>query len=317
MTPVSILIPCYNKRAYVAAAIDSALAQTHPCEVIVVDDGSTDGSLDEVRRFDGRIRWETGANRGGSAARNRALELAGGTYIQFLDADDILPPDKIARQLATLSDAPADAMAFCPWSFLHDSGQIDPPDARRYWHDYARGSDLLVDMWYRGGFFPPHCWLTPRALIDRAGNWDETLTGDDDGEFFGRMLMEASELRFCQGTRVLYRDPPAGSVSRDKSLKSARSFWQAFENVSRRLLAERADKAARRACLSRARRTAYAWRDAPEVVEKVVSWERRFAMFDLSPALPPVFRYLVAIFGVSTALRIRKYLSWRAAPDRN
>ena len=70
---VSIVIPCYNKGAYVKAAIESALSQTHPCQVVVVDDGSTDNSLEEIRRFDGQITWETGPNRGGSAARNRGL----------------------------------------------------------------------------------------------------------------------------------------------------------------------------------------------------------------------------------------------------
>lgn len=306
---VSIVIPCYNKRAYVRAAIESALAQSHPCQVVVVDDGSTDGSLAEVETFDGRILWETGPNRGGSAARNRGLELATGEWIQFLDADDILPEGKIAAQLAALQDAPADAMAFCPWSYFHDDGDIDPPDARRYWHSYDSGADLLVDMWYNGGFFPPHAWLTPRPLIDRAGHWDEALTGDDDGEFFGRVLAAASEMRFCEDTRVLYRDPPEGAVSRDKSLKSARSFWAAFEQVSDVLLARRDDAEAERACLARARKTAYAWRDVPEVLDRASVWERAHRRFDLSPALPGKTRWLVALFGLKRGLALRRMLS--------
>ncbi|SDK66671.1 glycosyltransferase family 2 protein, partial [Aliiruegeria lutimaris] len=61
---VSIIVPCYNKQSYVGATIESALKQTHCCEVIVIDDGSTDGSLDEIKRFDGRVTWLTGPNRG-------------------------------------------------------------------------------------------------------------------------------------------------------------------------------------------------------------------------------------------------------------
>ena len=71
---VSILIPCFNAEKWVAQAIESALAQTWPeKEVIVVDDGSTDASLEIIRHFDGRVRWESGPNRGGNAARNRLL----------------------------------------------------------------------------------------------------------------------------------------------------------------------------------------------------------------------------------------------------
>jgi len=306
---VSVIIPCYNKRAYVAAAIESALAQTHPCEVIVVDDGSSDGSLEVVRQFDGRIRWVTGPNRGGSAARNTGLQMAQGHWIQFLDADDILPADKIACQMATLAGAPDGSMAFCPWSYFDDSGKVAPPDARRYWHSYATGSDLLVDMWYHGGFFPPHAWLTSRPLIDRVGHWDESLTGDDDGEFFGRLLVAASELRFCAGTRVFYRDPPEGSVSRDKSVRSARSFWRAFTSVSERLLTRKDDRLTRKACLARARKTAYAWRDVPEIVARAATWERDHYLFDFSPALPPKTRYLVALFGLRAGITLRGLLS--------
>src|SRR5260370_32907136 len=80
MSPlVSILVPFFNAERWIAQAIESALAQTWPeKEVIVVDDGSTDRSLDIIRRFDGRIRWETGPNRGSNVTRNRLLELARG-----------------------------------------------------------------------------------------------------------------------------------------------------------------------------------------------------------------------------------------------
>src|SRR5580704_15422021 len=100
---VSILIPCYNAERWVAQAIESALAQTWPeKEVIVVDDGSTDGSLGIIKQFEARIRWETGPNRGGNNTRNRLLELARGEWLQYLDADDYLLPDKVGRQMKFL-----------------------------------------------------------------------------------------------------------------------------------------------------------------------------------------------------------------------
>lgn len=305
---VSIVIPCYNKREYVAAAIESALAQSYPVEVVVVDDGSTDGSLAEVKRFDDRIRWVTGPNCGGSAARNTGLSMATGQWIQFLDADDTLPPEKVAMQIAAMADASEDAVAFCGWSVFHDDGEIEPQDARRYWRSYSNGTDLLIDMWYYGGFIPLHAWLTSRRLIERVGGWNEELTGDDDGELFGRLLIAASTLHFCGGTQVLYRAPPQGSVSRDKSLKSARSFWRAFEIVSEQLLECRPDSVARKACLSRARITGYVWREVPEVLELAAEWEMSCRLVDLSPSLPKKIRYLVWLLGLKRAVRLRREL---------
>ena len=110
---VSVVIPCYNGEEFVADAIDSALAQTYPYkEVIVVDDGSTDGSLDVIKSFSDAIRWETRPNRGGCAARNRGIELARGEFVQFLDADDLLHADKLARQVAASKQQP-DAIVYC------------------------------------------------------------------------------------------------------------------------------------------------------------------------------------------------------------
>lgn len=306
---VSIIIPCYNKQAYVGAAIESALAQTHPSEVIVIDDGSTDGSLAEIKRFEGQIIWETGHNRGGSAARNRGLDRATGRWVQFLDADDLLAKDKVATQVAALRGRSDTEIALCPWSLLQDDGQIAPPDPRHYWQTYSRGVDLLADMWYDGGLFPPHVWLVSRALIERIGPWDEALTGDDDGEFFGRVLCAAKDVHFCSDTQVFYRDPPEGSVSRDRSLKSAQSFWMAFEQVAAALLSVRNDAQTQKACLSRARKTGYAWRDVPEVLEKAAAWEKAHGRFDLSPSLPLKTRWLVAIFGLQRGLAIRRALA--------
>src|ERR1700730_16393596 len=105
---VSILIPCYNAERWVAQAIRSALAQTWPDkEVVVVDDGSTDGSLEVIQSFGDVIRYETRPNRGGNVARNRLLELAPGEWIQYLDADDYLLPDKIERQLFEMCEPDA------------------------------------------------------------------------------------------------------------------------------------------------------------------------------------------------------------------
>ena len=91
---VSVIIPCYNNEEWIAEAIDSALSQTYtPIEVIAIDDGSTDKSLEIIKSYGDRIKWETGVNKGHSAARNRGFSLSSGKDIQWLDADDYILPD--------------------------------------------------------------------------------------------------------------------------------------------------------------------------------------------------------------------------------
>src|SRR5690606_1936339 len=98
---VSVLIPAYNSAMWIGDALRSALDQTHEnVEVIVVDDGSTDETLAVARRYESaRMKVISQENAGGCAARNRALAEAQGTFIQYLDADDLLAPDKIERQM--------------------------------------------------------------------------------------------------------------------------------------------------------------------------------------------------------------------------
>lgn len=108
MTPrVSILIPCYNASATVERAVDSALAQTFgDLEVIVADDGSTDASLAVLERYrgDARVSIHAEPHRGGNGTRNRLLELARGEFVQFLDADDELDPEKVEACLAAFGE---------------------------------------------------------------------------------------------------------------------------------------------------------------------------------------------------------------------
>jgi glycosyltransferase involved in cell wall biosynthesis len=112
---VSILIPCFNAERWVGQSIESALEQTWTNkEIIVVDDGSTDGSLEIIKRFGDRIRWETRANGGSNRARNRLIDLARGEWLQYLDADDYLKPDKISSQLDVIDAYPEIDVLFGP-----------------------------------------------------------------------------------------------------------------------------------------------------------------------------------------------------------
>jgi glycosyltransferase involved in cell wall biosynthesis len=134
---VSVCIPCFNAEKYIEESIDSALSQNYPdVEVIVVDDGSTDGSADLItQKYGAKVKLIRAENRGAAAARNTAISHATGRYIQFLDADDFLKPEKFSVQVAQIRDNPQ-AMAFCRAEILATDGSISEcgyyPDPASY-----------------------------------------------------------------------------------------------------------------------------------------------------------------------------------------
>ena len=104
---ISVVIPVYNCERYLAEAIESVLAQTHPPEdIIVIDDGSTDGSAKVVARFSPKVQYHWQSNAGAGAARNRGVAVARGNFLAFLDADDLWAEDKLARQCVAFASDP-------------------------------------------------------------------------------------------------------------------------------------------------------------------------------------------------------------------
>jgi glycosyltransferase involved in cell wall biosynthesis len=204
---VSILIPAYNAAEWIAETIRSALAQTWPrIEIIVVDDGSMDETLAVARQFEPQgVRVHVQKNLGASSARNKAFSLSHGDYIQWLDADDLLAPDKIARQmdLVMLGLSPRTLLS-SPWAHF----MYRPYRARfkptALWCDLAPGEWLLRKM-SQNIFMQTATWLVSRELTEAAGPWDVRLLGDDDGEYFCRVLLACDGVRFVADAKVFYR----------------------------------------------------------------------------------------------------------------
>jgi glycosyltransferase involved in cell wall biosynthesis len=311
---VSIVIPCYNASNYIAEAIQSALDQTYSaCEVIVIDDGSTDHSLSIIRNFGDRIRWETGDNHGGCAARNRGLELAAGTWVQFLDADDRIMPDKIAKQVEVLKTANNDlAMAVCPWRYFEGDALAVPAPLPPGTSGHS-GVDLLVSMWKYGLMFPPHVWLTPLSLIRKIGGWNLSLVADQDGEFFGRMLVAAEKVKVTDECDAHYRIPGPANVSACPTERAMQSRLNAWVSVQQNLLAARSDRRARRAVLRRLRAVAYQARNHPSIVDQCDAWEKRLRINDFDIRPPRAFHLLCSVLGLKLALSIRT--SWERFND--
>ena len=212
---VSILIPAWNAEKWIADSLRSALAQTWTNrEIIVVDDGSTDDTLQMARRFESHgVRVVSQKNRGAAAARNTAFSLCHGDYIQWFDADDLLSPDKIERQVAAAEQTGSRrALISCGWGqflYRHRRAKFVPT---ALWHDLS-SVDWMIAKMGQNLHMQTATWLVSRELTEAAGPWNTELSVDDDGEYFCRVLAASSEIRFVPGARVYYRASGAGSVS--------------------------------------------------------------------------------------------------------
>jgi glycosyltransferase involved in cell wall biosynthesis len=211
---VSILIPAYNAEASLADTLKSALGQTWSRkEIIVVDDGSRDATVAIAREFaSAGVKVITQKNAGAAAARNHAYAVCQGDYIQWLDADDLLSPDKIARQMQVAETAGPRMVLSCGWGFFRYRPQRARFIPSRLWEDLTP-LEWLLRKWEHNLFMQTGTWLTSRELSEQAGPWDMRMMGDDDGEFFFRVIRGAAGIRFVPDARVYYRVSGANRLS--------------------------------------------------------------------------------------------------------
>jgi len=214
---VSILIPAYRSEGFVAETIQSALDQTWPHkEIIVVDDGSPDRTYEIAKQFESSVvKVVTQENSGAPSARNKAYSLAQGDYIQWLDADDLLHPDKIKTQLADAdSGLTSRTLLTCRWGrfFFRPEKAEFVPDS--LWRDHSP-LDWIVTRFSDNVWMNPAVWLVSRKLTELAGPWDPRLarSGDDDGEYICRVAGAADAVRFVPEACCYYRIGIAGSLN--------------------------------------------------------------------------------------------------------
>lgn len=236
---VSIIIPVYNAGKYLKQTILSAIDQSWPnTEILIVDDGSTDNSVEIAQQFIGpNVFVFTQENKGASAARNLGFSKSAGKYIQFLDADDILSRDKIAVQAEALEQSPG-AIAVCSTVHFKDGGthKLATPSANDDAFIYTTNNvvDFLINLWggnnFKAGMIQPNAWLTPSDIIERNGPWNEELTLNDDGEFFARMILNSKGIIKTGGLNY-YRKYPSSkqNLSSQKKREDLQSALKALQ----------------------------------------------------------------------------------------
>jgi len=171
---VSVIIPVYNGERYLAQTIESALAQTYqPIEIIVIDDGSTDGSAEVVKRFPS-VRYQFQTNRGIGGARNRGVELATGDFLAFLDGDDLWSPSKLTRQMDTFEAEPALDMVF------GHVKQFYSPELGESIKAKLRYNDEIIPGYHAGSM------LIKREAFLRVGWFDTTVRVGEFIDWYSR-----------------------------------------------------------------------------------------------------------------------------------
>jgi glycosyltransferase involved in cell wall biosynthesis len=248
---VSILIPAYNAERWLGETLRSAVTQTWDRkEIIVVNDGSEDRTEDLARGFESAgVTVHTQRNQGAAAARNKAFSLCKGDYIQWLDADDLLAPEKISKQMHVAENARSNRVLISgEWArFIYRSSRARfiPTGL---WCDLTPTEWLMRKM-EQNTYMQTATWLVSRELTEAAGPWDTRLLGDDDGEYFCRVLLASKGVRFVPGAKVFYRDAGSASLSyRGASNRQLEAQWLSMEMHIRYLLSHDDSIRARKAC---------------------------------------------------------------------
>jgi glycosyltransferase involved in cell wall biosynthesis len=309
---VSILISAYNAQEWVADTLRSAIAQTWPRkEIILVDDGSTDRTAEVARRFASKgVTVISTENRGLSAGQNHAYQHSHGDYIQFLDADDLLAPDKIERQLAALreNDSPR-LLLSSPWAPFYYRTKNACFVRNSLWRDLSPVEWLLRKMG-EGIHMQNATWLVNRELTEAAGPWDTGLHYDQDGEYFARVLLASEGVHFVPGTGIFYRATGWGSISyignsdrkKDSLLRSMKLHVQYLRSLEE-------SERVREACLKYLKMWyPMFYPERPDAVAELQKMAAQFQGHLEEPSLRWKYSWMKPVLGLKTAKRAQSAL---------
>jgi glycosyltransferase involved in cell wall biosynthesis len=309
---VSILIPAFNAQEWISETLRSAIGQTWaPKEIIVVDDGSTDQTLEIAQRFESKsVHVVTQENQGAAAARNKAFALSQGDYIQWLDADDLLAPDKIEKQMEAMGGCGGKrTLLSSGWGrfmYRYDRAKFVPT---ALWCDLSP-TEWLVRRMGQNLYMQTATWLVSRELTEAAGSWDTTLLSDDDQEYFCRVLLASDGVRFVPEASVYYRASGSGSLSYiGRSDKKMEAYLRSMQLHISYLLSLEDSVRTRSACVKYLQsRIGAFYPNRLDLVDRAEKMARDIGGRLELPALSWKYAWIQAIFGWNLAIRAQSSL---------
>jgi len=311
---VSILIPAYNAGKWIRETIESASNQTwQRKEIIIVDDGSTDNTAAIAKEYESNtIRVIGQRNSGACAARNKALALANGEFIQWLDADDLLAPDKITKQIEVLRgyEGHSNVLITSAYGIFYYRHKKAKFVENSLWQD-LNPVDWFLKKFNDGVWSFPAAWLVSRKLSDLAGPWNEILSYDDDGEYFCRVVSVSNKVIFVKDSICYYRIGNLGSLSQTFSEKALISLYQSTLLCVRHLLNLEDSDRTRSAIISLLkRRVWYFYPYHMKIVHEFSDIAINLGFNDLNPKCNLRFKILKNIIGWDMALNL-KNVKWK------
>jgi glycosyltransferase involved in cell wall biosynthesis len=311
---VSILVPAYNAEEWVGLAIASALDQTwRHKEIIVVDDGSSDATLRIARQFQSsEVRVVTQPNQGAAVARNTAFSLAQGDYIQWLDADDLLAPHKIERQVQKIANGLSERTLLSgAWGYF-----IYRPSKAQFvptllWNDLSPVEWLIRKMG-NNLHMQTDNWLVSRVLSEAAGPWDNRLFRDNDGEYFCRVILASDGIQFVPDAKSYYRNAGFKSISYiGGSNKKLESLFLSIKLHIQYLLSLEDSERTRSACVTYLQTWLPNFHpNRPDLVQEA---QRLAASLGGRLPVPKAswkYAWIEKLFGFATAKRTRSHYNW-------
>jgi glycosyltransferase involved in cell wall biosynthesis len=231
---VSVIIPSYNAMSFIQTTMDSVFEQTYSnIEIIVIDDGSCDGTYDYLESITQGVIVLKNKGKGACAARNYGLEISTGEYIQFLDADDLLSVDKIEAQVKALQHQNK-SIAVCNTKHFYTSIDQGKITDQEHLFTTSDTKSFLLNLYGANGtpnMVQTSAWLTPKELIEIAGPWDESLSKDQDGEFFCRVVSKADKVIYVPNVLNYYRKHVLGkNIANQKQKKHLESQLKAIDS---------------------------------------------------------------------------------------
>lgn len=305
---VSILIPAYEAGEWVAQTIRSALAQTWSRkEIIIIDDGSRDDTYTIASGFASKsVCVKRREHMGAAAARNHALALSQGDYIQWLDADDVLAPDKIEKQLAAAESFDKRTLLSAAWGRFYYRLKGAVFENTALWEDLVP-IDWMVRKLELNLFMQTASWLTSREISSAVGPWDTRLLADDDGEYFCRVVMASEHVKFVPESKVFWRNTGMRGLSYIgfSTAKIEAHFLSMASQIARLRSLEDSPRV-RTACLRYLQNfMIYVYPERAEMFQRAQALGRDLGGVIVPPDLSWKYAYFQKVFGWHLAKRMR------------